>query len=333
MTSNVAEDEGRGSNSDASPAPEGRTIYINSTQKEKFKTNQISTAKYSVITFIPKFLYEQFRRYANIFFLCIGLLQQIPGVSPTGKYVTIVPFLIILAATAAKEIYEDLKRHKADRKVNHSKVKVLTSDGKTTKKKWRDVCVGDILIVEKSSFFPADLVLLSSSEPQGMCYIETSNLDGETNLKIRSSLQATTDLTSEQQLSRLTGIVEAELPNRHLYEFAGKLSPPRDRSAAGDSITVSDEEIPINADQLLLRGAKLRNTSWVFGLVVYTGHESKLLMNSTKTPLKRSTIDRVTNYQIIALFGILVLIALISAIANYVKSSKEEDHAYFRYLV
>ena len=43
----------------------------------------------------------------------------------------------------------------------------------------------------------------------------------------------------------------------------------------------------------------MRNTGWVAGLVVYTGHETKLLMNSTKAPLKRSTIDRVTSYQII----------------------------------
>ena len=64
-----------------------------------------------------QFLYEQFRRYANIFFLCIGLLQQIPNVSPTGRFVTIVPFTIILILTAMKEIVEDIKRHRADDKV------------------------------------------------------------------------------------------------------------------------------------------------------------------------------------------------------------------------
>ena len=76
---------------------------------------------------------------------------------------------------------------------------------------------------------------------------------------------------------------------------------------------------PISANQLLLRGARLRNTGWVAGLVVYTGHETKLLMNSTKAPLKRSTIDRVTNYQIIFLFLILILLSLVSAIGNAVQ--------------
>ena len=65
--------------------PQTRTIFINRTQVEKFKNNSISTGKYTVLTFIPKFLFEQFRKYANIFFLTIGLLQQIPGISPTGR--------------------------------------------------------------------------------------------------------------------------------------------------------------------------------------------------------------------------------------------------------
>merc|ERR1719219_2955193 len=103
-----------------------RKILLNvAQQNEKFKSNKISTAKYNLITFMPKFLYEQFRRYANIFFLTIGLLQQIPGVSPTGRFVTIVPFTLILILTALKEIVEDIKRHRADDEVNNSMVEVL----------------------------------------------------------------------------------------------------------------------------------------------------------------------------------------------------------------
>lgn len=88
-----------------------------------FKTQFLphrSTAKYSFLTFFPKFIYEQFRRYANIFFLVIALLQvsgfhvvlqeylqQIPGVSPTGRFTTLVPLLIILTVSAVKEVIED----------------------------------------------------------------------------------------------------------------------------------------------------------------------------------------------------------------------------------
>lgn len=163
-------------------------------------------------------------RYANIFFLTIGLLQQIPGVSPTGKYVTIVPLFLILTVIAIKEIIEDIKRHNGDRKVNNTKVAVLSGEGKWVKKPWREVKVGDILMVDDGNYFPADLILLSSSEPQGMCYIETANLDGETNLKIRSSLTSTSQLTEGSELSQLYGQVEAEAPNRRLYEFAGNIA-------------------------------------------------------------------------------------------------------------
>ena len=204
-------------------------------------------------------MYEQFRRYANIFFLCIGLLQQIPGVSPIYPYVTIVPLVIILCLTAAKEVLEDLKRHQADRRVNNDLVEVLTQTGELIKKKWAEISVGDILKIENFSFFPADLILLSSSEPQGMCHIETANLDGETNLKIRTSLTQTSDFTDGSRLAKLTGQVQAELPNKQLYDFAGRIVPSTEVSQVDGGVEISPEPIPLTADQLLLRGAKLRS--------------------------------------------------------------------------
>ena len=108
--------------------PSSRKILLNQPQLAKFKDNSVSTGKYTVISFLPKFLYEQFRKYANIFFLTIGLLQQIDGISPTGKYVTLVPFLIILSITAIKELVEDLRRHLEDGKINNSEVLVLRGD-------------------------------------------------------------------------------------------------------------------------------------------------------------------------------------------------------------
>jgi len=130
-----------------------RHIKFNQPADPGFSDNEISTAKYNFFTFIPKFLFEQFRRYANIFFLSIGLLQQIPGVSPTGRYVTIVPFILILILTAIKELVEDFKRHSADRKVNQTEVEVLTPEGQIIRKMWKDVQVGNILKVKNDKFF------------------------------------------------------------------------------------------------------------------------------------------------------------------------------------
>ncbi|XP_037914217.1 probable phospholipid-transporting ATPase IA isoform X4 [Hermetia illucens] len=284
---------------------EKRTIFLNKPQIQKFCNNHISTAKYSIISFLPSFLFEQFRRYSNCFFLLIALLQQIPDVSPTGRYTTLVPLIFILSVSAIKEIVEDIKRHRADDEINHREVDVL-KDGVWSSVKWQQLSVGDIVKVPNNTFFPADLVQLSSSEPQGMSFIETANLDGETNLKIRQGVPSTAKLIETKDVSLLAGVLECELPNRHLYEFNGVLKE-EDKSS-----------VALGPDQLLLRGAILRNTSWVFGIVVYTGHDSKLMRNSTSAPLKRSTVDRLTNTQILMLFLILIVLCLVSAIFNEV---------------
>jgi phospholipid-transporting ATPase len=84
--------------------------------------------------------------------------------------------------------------------------------------------------------------------------------------------------------------------------------------------------LPLGPDQVLLRGAMLRNTSWVFGIVIYTGHETKLMKNSTFAPLKRSSVDKMANIQILLLFFILVVLCLLSAIFSelWIKSHPKD---------
>ncbi|KAM5180149.1 phospholipid-transporting ATPase IB isoform 2-T2 [Mantella aurantiaca] len=297
-----ADDEMSGATSTADQAEAAaRIILINQTQTCKFRDNRVSTAKYSVVTFLPRFLYEQIRKAANAFFLFIALLQQIPDVSPTGRYTTLVPLIFILTVAGIKEIIEDYKRHKADNTVNKKKTIVLRS-GTWQNLIWKEVAVGDIVKVTNGQHMPADMIILSSSEPQAMCYIETSNLDGETNLKIRQGLPATLALQSLEDLVKITGRIECEGPNRHLYDFTGNL-----RLEGSSPVAVGPE-------QILLRGAQIRNTQWVAGIVVYTGHDTKLMQNSTKAPLKRSNVEKVTNIQILVLFCILLVMALVSSV-------------------
>ncbi|XP_026187033.1 probable phospholipid-transporting ATPase IA isoform X8 [Mastacembelus armatus] len=295
---------------------DARLIYLNQPQFTKFCSNRVSTAKYNVLTFLPRFLYSQFRRAANAFFLFIALLQQIPDVSPTGRWTTLVPLLFILVVAAVKEIIEDLKRHKADSVVNKKECQVLRN-GAWEIVHWEKVEVGDIFRVNCSDFVPADAVILSSSEPQGMCYIETSNLDGETNLKIRQGLQMTADIKEIDSLMRLSGRMECESPNRHLYEFVGNIR------LDGHST------VPLGPDQILLRGAQLRNTQWVHGVVVYTGHDTKLMQNSTRPPLKLSNVERITNFQILVLFGCLLAISLVCSIGQTIWKYQYGNDAWY----
>ncbi|XP_071990431.1 phospholipid-transporting ATPase IB isoform X5 [Engystomops pustulosus] len=150
-----------------------------------------------------------------------------------------------------------------------------------------------------------------------MCYIETSNLDGETNLKIRQGLPATSNLQSIDDLVKLNGRIECEGPNRHLYDFTGNLRLD------------SNSPVAVGPDQILLRGAQIRNTQWVVGIVVYTGHDTKLMQNSTKAPLKRSNVEKVTNVQILVLFCILLVMALVSSVGALLWNRNYEESNWY----
>jgi phospholipid-transporting ATPase len=157
--------------------PEGsRTIPINKNLQE-YLSNSVSTAKYSAVTFLPRFVFEFFSNYANLFFLFTGTVQLIGDLSPTSRFGTILPLTVIFILQAIKDIIEDGKRHKMDQQVNTSQTLVLQND-KFQKIQWKDLKVGDLVRIENGQQFPADLILLSSSEPDALCFIETSNLDG-----------------------------------------------------------------------------------------------------------------------------------------------------------
>lgn len=291
-----------------------RMIYLNNppaNAANKYVTNHISTAKYNAATFLPKFLLEQFSKFANIFFLFTAALQQIPNLSPTNKYTTIGPLAVVLMVSAGKELVEDYRRKQADSATNSSKARVLR--GSTFEDtKWVNVSVGDIIRVESEEPFPADLVLLASSEPEGLCYIETANLDGETNLKIKQAIPETSSLISTNELSRLGGKVRSEQPNSSLYTYEATLT-----MAAGGG----EKELPLNPEQLLLRGATLRNTPWIHGIVVFTGHETKLMRNATATPIKRTKVERQLNILVLALIALLLVLSAICTIGELVYRS------------
>ncbi|KAL8742604.1 MAG: hypothetical protein Q9184_008227, partial [Pyrenodesmia sp. 2 TL-2023] len=262
-----------------------RLIYLNNPPANagnRYVDNHVSTAKYNAATFLPKFLFEQFSKYANLFFLFTAVLQQIPNISPTNRYTTIVPLVIVLLVSAGKELIEDFKRKNSDKSLNYSKAKVLKGSS-FEDTKWINIAVGDIVRVESEDPFPADLVLLASSEPEGLCYIETANLDGETNLKIKQAIPETAGFVSPSELSRLSGRMRSEQPNSSLYTYEATMT----LHAGG-----GEKELPLAPDQLLLRGAVLRNTPWIHGVVVFTGHETKLMRNATATPIKRTQVER-----------------------------------------
>lgn len=302
-----------------------RIIHLNNppaNAANKYVDNHISTAKYKFASFLPKFLLEQFSKFANIFFLFTAGLQQIPGLSPTNRYTTIAPLLIVLLISAGKELVEDYRRKQADSALNTSKARVLRGTS-FTETKWINVAVGDVVRVESEEPFPTDLVLLASSEPEGLCYIETANLDGETNLKIKQALPETSTMVSPSELSRLGGRIKSEQPNSSLYTYEATLT----MQAGG-----GEKELALNPEQLLLRGATLRNTPWIHGIVVFTGHETKLMRNATAAPIKRTKVEKQLNWLVLVLVGTLLVLSVICTVGDLVMRSVRSDSLEYLYL-
>ncbi|XP_048448162.1 phospholipid-transporting ATPase IF-like, partial [Rhincodon typus] len=165
-----------------------RTIYVSnhfpqyeSFVHQKFPDNRMISSKYTVWNFIPKNLFEQFRRIANFYFLVIFLVQLMID-TPTSPYTSGLPLFFVITVTAIKQGYEDWLRHKADNEVNNTPVYVIRSGG-LVQTRSQNIRVGDIVRIEKDQTFPTDLVLLSTDREDGTCYVTTASLDGETNLK------------------------------------------------------------------------------------------------------------------------------------------------------
>ncbi|KAF9478485.1 phospholipid-translocating P-type ATPase [Pholiota conissans] len=346
-----------------------RTIYVNEPLPESYfdakgkrrrehvyTTNQVITSKYTLITFIPRNLLEQFRRVANIFFLGIAILQFFHQFSTISPGAAILPLIIIIAVTALKDGYEDFKRHQSDTQVNFSRVHVLSTEGwsnpnhNQAKSKsflptifssrpkasssrnpieyddeisdgvpdgsaiphwretyWEDLRVGDFVKIADNESFPADILICSTSEEENVAFVETKNLDGETNLKSRHAVAALASLNTARQCAdpRNRLHIQCERPDTDMYRLNA-------------NVTFNGEIFAVDLSHTLLRGTVLRNTGWIIGIVLFTGLDSKILMNSSGTPSKRSKVEKQMNPQVFINLGILAIMAVVCAIVDSV---------------
>ncbi|XP_066966209.1 phospholipid-transporting ATPase ID isoform X15 [Macrobrachium rosenbergii] len=267
-----------------------------------YAKNYIKTSKYTFFNFVPYNLFEQFQRLANFYFLCLLVLQLIPVISSLTPVTTAVPLIGVLMVTAIKDAYDDYQRHRSDNQVNRRKSLVLRN-GQLKEEIWSKVEVGDVIRMENNQFVAADILLLSTSEPNGLCYIETSELDGETNLKCKQCLPETESLGQDDaRIGAFRGEIRCEPPNNQLNKFEGVLN-------------WEGKQHSLDNDKILLRGCILRNTDWCYGVVIFAGKDTKLMMNSGKTKFKRTSIDRLLNFIILGIVFFLLSMCLFCTVA------------------
>lgn len=279
-----------------------------SQNSKSFLDNTVTNTKYKWWNFIFKNLNEQLRLWINRYFWLVAFLQLIPTLTPVHPASTWVPLLLLFAFTAVKDLRDDLKRARADAKSNKALVKVAR-DGKIIDIMSKEVVVGDVLYLTDGEPIPADIALLKTSYPAGNCFLQTSNLDGETNFKNRQALHQTQQM-SKSAVHDFTGAIECAVPNPSLYDFDSRMWPN-----VGD---ISDfKKAPPHAPealtgtQLLQQGARLVNTEWILGVVVYSGNETKFGMNKELPPLKITKIEKVMNNIAMGLFGFQLMLAIV----------------------
>ncbi|GMH87334.1 hypothetical protein TL16_g10823 [Triparma laevis f. inornata] len=249
------------------------------------------TGKYTRYNFLLKNLSEQFSRMANVYFLIISVLTSLP-ISPKDPFSLIGTFVFVLTLSAVKEAYEDVQRHKSDEEANQQKCRVVAG-GKEEEKIWRNVEVGDIMKISKDDPIPADMIILSTTDTHhGLCFIDTCNIDGETNLKTMNAMECSKHIKEDEEVKDLKFDVECELPNPSLYTFSGSA----DTNLATDKVSVS-------VNNVLLRGCVLRQTKNVYGAVIFTGHDTKLYKNASTAPFKVSYLMKMMNRCLILVFS------------------------------
>ncbi|RWW64648.1 hypothetical protein BHE74_00028103 [Ensete ventricosum] len=266
--------------------------------------NAIRTAKYSPLTFLPRNLFEQFHRLAYVYFLVIAVLNQLPPLAVFGRGASVLPLAFVLLVTAVKDAYEDWRRHLADRIENNRAASVLDlGTGRFRPKRWKDVRVGEVLKVLADGTIPCDMVLLATGDPTGVAYVQTINLDGESNLKTRYAKQETMSPAPDSHPFVAANFIRCERPNRNIYGFLGNME-------------VDGKRVSLGPSNIILRGCEIKNTAWAIGVVVYAGCDTKVMLNSSGAPSKRSRLETHMNRETLLLSALLIVLCSVVSVCN-----------------
>ncbi|XP_077642884.1 phospholipid-transporting ATPase VB [Lonchura striata] len=280
-----------------------------------YDTNEIETTKYNILTFLPKNIYEQFHRFANIYFVFIALLNFVPVVHAFQPEVSVIPICVIMAITAIKDAWEDFRRYKLDKEINHMGCYIYSREEHAyVEKCWKDVRVGDFVQLQCNEIVPADILLLYSSDQNGICHLETANLDGETNLKQRRVVTGFSSQDTVFEPEFFQNTIICEMPNNDLNKFKGYMEQP------------DHEQVGLNIENLLLRGCTIRNTEAAAGIVIYAGHETKAMLNNSGPRYKRSRIEQRMNRDIFLCVGLLFVMCLVGAVGHGIWTGKFWEH-------
>lgn len=275
-----------------------RSIYLGREARAtgRFPPNVIRNQKYNLFTFLPKVLFEQFKFFLNLYFLVMAMTQFFPDIRIGYLYTYWGPLGFVLTVTMFREAVDDLRRHRRDKQVNSTLYKRLEMNGEWEWAPASHLHVGDIICVEKNERVPADLVLLRTSETSGTVFIRTDQLDGETDWKLRTAVHETQRLANDADLLHIRATLFVEKPQRDIHTFIGTFT--------GASEMSLDIENTIWGNTVIANGAAV-------GVVVYTGSETRSVINNSQPRSKQGLFDAEINNLTKVLFGAVIGLALV----------------------
>ena len=277
-------------------------------QPEKYCKNRVQTNQYSLITFLPLALINQFKIVFNWLFLVTTILSM-TSLSNQTALSNLTPFCVVLIISLIREAIEDYKKYKDDERINKTKV-LIYKPPSFMKTESKNVKVGNIIKIKKGQIIPADVLIIKTSLENGFCYMQTTNLDGESAFKPREAIalsQKTIDINKPITFSNLlTSVnencyIEVDVPSKDIYKIEGIIS-------------FKNKKFPFDIKNVLLKGAKLKNVKFAYGIAIYTGKDTKLMQNINRSSLKISDIDYILGKIIIIMIIIFLIMSIICTI-------------------
>uniref|UniRef100_A0A8C0V9F1 Phospholipid-transporting ATPase n=1 Tax=Cyanistes caeruleus TaxID=156563 RepID=A0A8C0V9F1_CYACU len=257
-----------------------RTVWLGCPEKceEKYPKNAIKNQKYNIFTFIPGVLYEQFKFFLNLYFLVVSCSQFVPALKIGYLYTYWAPLGFVLTVTVVREAVDEFRRYKRDKEMNSQLYSKLTNQR-----------------------IPSDMVFLRTSEKTGSCFIRTDQLDGETDWKLKVAVSCTQRLPALGDLFSINAYVYAQKPQLDIHSFEGTFTREDSDPAVHESLSI---ENTLWASTVVASGT-------VIGVVIYTGKETRSVMNTSNPKNKVGLLDLELNQLTKALFLALVALSVV----------------------
>jgi len=284
---------------------------------DAFPQNLVKTTKYTIVNFLPATIFQQLKNVIHLFFIFNGFLQTIPSISTNSPLASLVPVAWTMSMGIIFELIADIRRWKQDNKTNGQQIERVTKDSKgqltPNKVKSQQLKVGDVILMNDGQMVPADCLVLSTDDSIGQCYISTSNLDGERNLKPKLAPKMTQNSLTDNEAVTFSCME----PHKDIYKFEANITK------AGASQT-------LDLKQFIPRGSTVKNSDNVYALVVYTATDTKLALNEGKYRSKISAYARILNiFLSINIFIMFTALVMMSQIGNRTFNKKYGANMYY----